>query len=131
MYSRNRLDNLRIFDIPCAYYPPAGSSNKGYMDIQIQFPKQQAFKSSAERTRFAQFLGQLTSTLGETPFQPYQMNQSDRAWVIDRGNDWFLMFSDDDACVATIRHRYGNEEAARALAGWAAYRYGGKVTQAV
>lgn len=98
------------------------------MDIEIKAEGVYSFKSAENRQNFVKMASCVVSAGGRA-FEPYQMNAStsDKEWVIDANNDWFLIFDLDDTSMVRIRHRNGDQGALKSLAGWLAYRWHGKV----
>lgn len=98
------------------------------MDIEIKAEGAYSFKSAENRQSFVNIAAGVLSAGGRA-FEPYKMNASttDKEWVIDAGNDWFLIFDPADTTLVRIRHRNGDQGALQSLAGWLAYRWHGKV----
>jgi hypothetical protein len=101
------------------------------MDIEIKVVGAYSFKSAENRKSFVNIAAGVLSA-GGREFAPYPMNGAltDKEWHIDGGNDWFLIFSEDADNLVRIRHRYSDEGALQALAGWLAYRWHGQVVSA-
>lgn len=87
------------------------------MDIEIKADGARSFNDAIIRAAFVKLAsGVVSAGTSVRAFEPYMMNNSDMSWVLDPGNDWFLIFHPEDASIARIRHRYGDRDALQALA---------------
>ncbi len=75
------------------------------------------------RKRLAELLSKTIEIFGKD-FEPYKPNADcDKLWCLDSGNNWKLLFLDDQPSHFEIRYRYSeNGHPESALAPWIAYK---------
>lgn len=58
-------------------------------------------------------------------WEPYMPNEGrDHHWTLDRGNDWFLQFYEDDSRMCEVQYRYTNPQFGPELFAYIAKRMG-------
>ena len=95
--------------------------------MKVQIPPFRAQVTADFRKAVVSFAAETINrrSLADIPYMP---NEGDSTfWTIDMGNNWKIKFFDDEPDVFEVIHRYQNKQAIAALAGWLAFRLGGKI----
>ena len=96
------------------------------MTIKVKIPRHD-LTSSKSRFDMARYVsGAICAGQANPDHIPYKpMEHDDSFWTVDEGNDWKVRFFHDEPDTFAIVHRYDNQQAIAALAGWLAYRLDG------
>lgn len=91
------------------------------MTLKIRLAIQDSLKTFVDKLEIAKYISK-TIERRESNRLPYKSNShNDNIWIVDSGNDWRVIFDNDDSCVFYLWHRYDNIEARDGLTRWIAF----------
>lgn len=97
------------------------------MSLHIRVLAFSAFDTEEKRQMMASIISGTVNRQSE-PGLPYKVHANDSyEFVVDRSNDWRVIFDQSDASVYRLWHRYDHAQAIAALSQWLAYHFGGVV----